>query len=82
MNEKLHQYYIRGEPYSLSVSGWWKMFFEDFDPEHVSKTIVQRHLIKPGFRSTISQVSAPDRVPESTLVSSVYNFAQYSINKQ
>ena len=77
MNEKLHQYYICGEPYGLSVSGWWKMFFEDFDPEHVSKTIVQRHFIKPGFRSTISQVSAPDRVPESTLVSSVYNFAQY-----
>ena len=73
MDDKLHQYFICGEPYSLSVSGWWKLFFEEFDPERVSKNIVQRHFDTPGFRSTMADVS----VSEDILASSVYNFAQH-----
>ena len=77
MDEKLHKYYVRGEPYSLSVSGWWKMFFEEFDPEHTSKNIVQRHLSTPGFRSFAADLSTLDRIPEGILASSVYNLAQH-----
>jgi hypothetical protein len=72
LDDKLHKYCVLGQQYSLSVSGWWKIFFEDFDPKRVSERIVLRHLEMPGFRD-----SASGEIPESILVSSVYNFAQH-----
>ena len=77
MDEKLHKYYVRGEPYSLSVSGWLKMFFEEFDPQRVSRKIVERHHITPGFRSFAGDFATPDAIPEGILASSVYNFGQH-----
>ena len=77
MDEKLHQYYVHGEPYSLSVSGWWKLFFEEFDAQRMSERIVQRHLATPGFRASASGTSLLGEVPESILASSIYNFAQH-----
>ena len=72
LDDKLHQYQVLGQPYSLSVSGWWKKYFEDFAPTRTSTSIVQRYIGNPGFR-----VDPGGRVTESVLVSSVYNFAQH-----
>jgi hypothetical protein len=72
LDDKLHKYCVLGQQYSLSVSGWWKIFFEDFDPKRVSERIVLRHLEVPGFRD-----SASGHVSESVLTSSIYNFAQH-----
>jgi hypothetical protein len=71
LDDKRHEYCVLGETYGLSVSGWWKRYFEEFDPQRVSESIVRRHLESPGFRS-----NASGEIPESTLYSSVYNFAQ------
>lgn len=75
LDDKLHRYLVHGQPYSLSVSGWWKMFFEDFDPKQVSERIVKRHLDTPGFRSSASDAAGD--ISQSVLASSVYNFAQH-----
>ena len=72
LDDKLHQYHVLGQPYNLSVSGWWKKYFEDFDPTHTSRSIVQRCLGNPGFRVTLE-----GEVNENILMSSVYNFAQH-----
>jgi hypothetical protein len=73
LDDKLHKYKVLGEQYNLSVSGWWKMFFEDFEPKQMSESIVQRHHETPGFRDC--STSGP--LPESVLISSIYNFAQH-----
>ena len=70
MDEKAHTYYVFGEPYSLSVSGWWKKFFGDFDAKTMSACIVDRHRREPGFRMLSGEV------PAGVLASSVYNFYQ------
>ena len=70
MDEKLHKYFVSGQEYPLSVSGWWNKFFSDFEPTGVSEAIVRRQLDTPGFRTCSGEVTA------ATLASSVYNFAQ------
>ena len=62
MDDKLHKYYVHGKCYDLSVSGWWKLCFDEFDAARVSNSIVQRQHETPGFRE---------------LTTSVYNFAQH-----
>ena len=52
LDDKLHQYHVLGQPYNLSVSGWWKKYFEDFHLTHTSRSIVQRCLGNSGFRAT------------------------------
>jgi len=73
LDDKLHKYCVLGKQYDLSVSGWWKMFFEDFDPKQMSKRIVQRHLDTLGFRCCLRS----GELPESVLLSSIYNLAQH-----
>lgn len=73
LDEKLHKYRVHCEQYDLSVSGWWKLFFEDFDPKQMSERIVQRHSESPGFRGC----SCSGELPESVLLSSIYNLAQH-----
>jgi hypothetical protein len=70
MDEKLHTYYVFGQPYSLSVSGWWKMYFGEFDASGISEVIVRRQMDTPGFRMTSGKVA------DGILAVSVYNFAQ------
>jgi hypothetical protein len=70
LNEKLHMYYVFGQPYSLSVSGWLKMCFGEFDAGGISEGIVRRHRNTPGFRMP----SGGDA--DGILAVSVYNFAQ------
>ena len=70
MDEKLHKYYVFGQPYSLSISGWWKTYFEDFDARGISEGIVRRQMDSPGFRMTSGEVA------DGVLATSVYNFAQ------
>jgi len=77
LDDKLHQYYVHGEPYGLSVTGWWEMCFEKFDATRRSNRIVQGYLDKPGFRCSASEMSATGGISESILASSVYNFAQH-----
>ena len=72
LDEKDHKYFVHGEPYGLSVSGWWKRYFEEFDAQGVSESIVRRHLQSPGFR-----MNASGEISQSSLFSTVYNFAQY-----
>ena len=72
LDDKLHQYQVLGQPYSLSVSGWWQKYFDDFNPTRISASIVQRHLANPGFR-----IAASGQVTEDIVMSSVYNFAQH-----
>jgi len=72
LDDKLHKYSVLGENYSLSVSGWWKLFFEDFDAKQMSERIIQRQLESPGFRSAASEEAS-----QNIFASSVYNFAQH-----
>lgn len=72
LDDRLHKYYVHGARYDLSVSGWWKMYFEEFDATRVSERIVQRQLGTPGFRASPS-----GDISESALASSIYNFAQH-----
>ena len=72
LDDKEHKYFVHGGTYSLSVSGWWKKYFEEFDPTRVSESIVRRQLEKSGFRTSFS-----GQVTEDVLLSSVYNFAQH-----
>lgn len=72
LDDKLHQYQVLGQPYSLSVSGWWQKYFEEFNPTRTSASIVKRHLENPGFR-----IAPSGQVTENIVMSSVYNFAQH-----
>ena len=73
MDEKLHTYYVFDQPYSLSVSGWWKMYFDEFDARGISEGIVRRSMDTPGFRMTHPPSG---EVADGILAASVYNFAQ------
>ena len=70
MDEKLHKYYVFGQPYSLSVSGLWKRYFKDFDATEISKSIIRRQIDTPGFRMSSGKIA------DGALFSSVYNFSQ------
>jgi len=48
------------------------MFFEEFDAQRTSERIIQRYIESPGFRGSVS-----GEVPETILVSSIYNLAQH-----
>ena len=72
LDDKDHKYIVHGDTYGLSVSGWWKKYFEEFDPKRVSENIVDRHLENSGFRTNSS-----GETTEDVLLSSVYNFAQH-----
>ena len=71
LDDKLHQYHVFGDAYHLSVSGWWGMFFTEFNAMYTSERIVQRHLQAPGFRASMS-----DDMSETVLASSIYNLWQ------
>ena len=72
LDDKEHKYFVHGRTYSLSVSGWWKKYFEEFDPKRVSENIVRRHLENSGFCANSS-----GETTEGILLSSVYNLAQH-----
>ena len=72
LDDKHHKYFVHGETYSLSVSGWLKRYFEEFDAHRVSENVVRRHVERPGFR-----INASGEASKNTLFSSVYNFAQH-----
>ena len=72
LDDKLHQYQVLGQPYRLSVSGWWQKYFEEFNAKRTSAFIVKRHLDNPGFR-----IAPTGQFTEDIVRSSVYNFAQH-----
>ena len=49
MEELSHTYYVRGEAYGCSVSGVWKVFFEEFDPS--TAALMFRKAEAEGVRS-------------------------------
>ena len=72
LDEKSHKYHVLGAQYNLSVSGWWKKYFEEFNAIQVSDRILQRYREDPGFRTAPSGEASED-----ILSSSIYNFAQH-----